>query len=109
MTNKDYAALDGSWVGDNRNAFQVGDVGFLIRLTPRRGRSRVELRLHPARITETMEDILFGDIDGPTYVEAFGMGKVVEVAPNGRGKVEHISGEELEDALHRLGYPELID
>lgn len=100
------ADYDGKFVGDARNRFTVGDVGFLLELTPPSGHSRIELRDSPGR-TQDWEDVLFGMIEGKTNVEALGVAKITEVVKNGRGKVETLWGEELEKALLDLGYPEI--
>jgi hypothetical protein len=97
---------DGRFVGDARHKFAVGDVGFLLELTPPTGVPRVELRDSPAR-TQDWVDILFGKIEGKTDVEGLGVAKVVEVAKNGRGKVLTLWGPELDQALLDLGYPEI--
>lgn len=99
--------FDGKFVGDARHRFTVGDVGFLLELTPPNGQSRIELRDSPARTAFTLTDVLFGFIGGKTTVEALGAAKVVEVARNGRGKVETLWGPALEAALTELGYPEI--
>lgn len=100
--------FDGKFVGDARHKFSVGDVGFLLELTPNGGAgvSRLELRDTPARTTD-WTDILFGMIEGRTNVEALGAAKVVEVAKNGRGKVQTLWDAELDVALNELGYPEI--
>ena len=64
MINQEYIdnikkEFDGKFVGDARNRFSVGDIGFLLELTPQSGVSRVELRDSPAR-TQDWEDVLFG-------------------------------------------------
>jgi hypothetical protein len=99
-------SYDGKWVGDARNRFAVGDVGFLLELTPQTGVARVELRDSPARTTD-WTDILFGMVEGRTNVEALGVAKVIEVTKNGRGKVQTLWGDELTAALDQLGYPEI--
>jgi hypothetical protein len=87
---------DGKFVGDARHKFAVGDVGFLLELTPATGSPRLELRDSPAR-TQDWTDILFG----------LGVAKVTEVARNGRGKVLTLWGPDAEAALNDLGYPEI--
>lgn len=99
--------FDGKFVGDARHKFKVGDVGFLLELTPQNGAKRTELRDSPARTAQTLTDILYGFIDGRTAVEALGVAKVVEVAKNGRGKVQTLWGDDLATALNELGYPEI--
>ena len=98
--------FDGRFVGDAKNRFTVGDIGFLLELTPPSGHARVELRDSPAR-THDWEDILFGMVEGKTNVEALGVGKITEVVKNGRGKVLTVWGEELDRALLELGYPDI--
>jgi hypothetical protein len=97
---------DGKFVGDARHRFAVGDVGFLLELTPATGSPRLELRDSPAR-TQDWTDVLFGLIEGKTSVEALGVAKVTEVAKNGRGKVLTLWGPDMEAALNDLGYPEI--
>jgi hypothetical protein len=99
--------FDGKFVGDARHKFAVGDVGFLLELTPPNGQSRIELRDSPARTAFTLTDVLYGWIDGKTTVEALGAAKVTEVARNGRGKVVTLWGPELDAALNDLGYPDI--
>lgn len=99
--------FDGKFVGDARHRFKVGDVGFLLELTPQNGASRIELRDSPARTAHTLTDVLYGFIAGRTSVEALGTAKVTEVARNGRGKVITLWGADLEAALGELGYPEI--
>jgi hypothetical protein len=99
--------FDGKFCGDARHRFTVGDVGFLLELTPQNGASRVELRDSPARTARTLTDVLYGFIPGRTSVEALGVAKVVEVARNGRGKVLTLWGEDLDKALNELGYPDV--
>jgi len=101
------AEFDGKWVGDARHRFSVGDVGFLLELTPESGQSRIEVRDSPARTAGSLTDVLFGLISGRTAVEALGAARIVEVARNGRGKVQTLWGDELEVALVELGYPEI--
>lgn len=99
--------FDGKFVGDSRHRFNVGDVGFLLELTPETGPSRIELRDSPARTARHLTDVLYGFIPGRTAVEALGTAKVTEVARNGRGKVQTLWGPELDAALNELGYPEI--
>lgn len=99
--------FDGKFVGDARHRFTVGDVGFLLELTPPNGQSRIELRDSPARTAFTLTDVLFGFIGGKTTVEALGVAKVTEVARNGRGKVITLWGADMDAALSELGYPEI--
>ncbi len=100
------------WVGDDRFPVRLGDVGFLLELTSyvggRSPRKRVELRQHPAKEADTFEEVLYGLIPGTrTDVEALGLAEVVEVTPNGRGRVKTIWGNVAEEALQKLGYPDL--
>jgi hypothetical protein len=97
---------DGKFVGDARHKFAVGDVGFLLELTPQSGIPRLEMRDSPAR-TQEWVDVLYGMIEGKTNVEALGAARVTEVAKNGRGKVVTLWGPDLEAALNELGYPEI--
>ena len=100
--------FNGKWVGDARHKFKVGDVGFLLELTPEVGQKRVELRDSPVRTAGSLIDILYGEVTGGrTSVEALGAAKVVAVTPNGRGKVETLWGADLDAALEELGYPEI--
>lgn len=99
--------FDGKFVGDARHRFKVGDVGFLLELTPSNNISRIELRDSPARTAGSLTDVLYGFIPGRTSVEALGAAKVTEVARNGRGKVVTLWGDELSAALNELGYPEI--
>jgi len=99
--------FDGKFVGDSRHRFKVGDIGFLLELTPQTGASRIELRDSPARTAGSLMDILYGFIPGRTSVEALGAAKVVKVAGNGRGQVETLWGPELDNTLTELGYPDI--
>jgi hypothetical protein len=101
--------FDGQFVGDSRHRFNLGDTGFLLQLTTDSGARRLELRDNPVRTAGTLEDMLYGEVDGGrTNVEALGMAKVTEVARNGRGKILTIWGDELRAALSEFGYPELF-
>jgi len=98
------------WIGDDRTKYTVGDTGFLLQLENRgRGWKRVELRQHPACEDGTPRPRLFGPVGGGmTQVTALGLGKVVEVAKNGRGRVESITDpEQMKQVLNELGYPGL--
>lgn len=123
---------DGRWVGDARNRFSsnpdgkiayvqsgrdikgqsfervLGDVGFLLELTPHEGKGakRLEFRDSPAR-TQAWEDLIFGLIEGRTNVEALGVARVVKVSANGRGQIVTLWDKDLDDALQELGYPEI--
>jgi hypothetical protein len=122
---------DGKWVGDARNRFAdkdgkityvqsgkdikgqsfervLGDVGFLLELTPQEGRGakRLEFRDSPAR-TQDWEDVLYGMIEGRTNVEALGVARVTKVSSNGRGQVITLWGAALDAALDDLGYPDI--
>lgn len=99
--------FDGKFVGDSRHRFKVGDIGFLLELTPQTGASRIELRDSPARTAGSLTDILYGFIPGRTSVEALGAAKVVKVAGNGRGQIETLWDADLENALLELGYPDV--
>lgn len=124
--------FDGQWVGDARNRFTqdpngkisyvqsgrdikgqsferiLGDVGFLLELTPNEGRGakRLEFRDSPAR-TQSWEDVLWGMIEGRTNVEALGVARVTKVTANGRGQVVTLWGPDLDAALDALGYPQI--
>ena len=105
---------DGKWAGDANHPLKVGDIGFLLELSPVSNnpqaapRRRLELRPHPVRKAGTLEEILFGMIWGDrTDVEALGVAKVTEVAPNGRGRVQTLWGDEARLVLDMLAYPEL--
>jgi len=122
---------DSKWVGDARNRFAtvdgkiqyvqsgrdikgqsfervLGDVGFLLELTPQEGRGakRLEFRDSPAR-TQDWEDVLYGMIEGRTNVEALGVARVTKVTPNGRGQVITLWGPDLDAALDTLGYTDI--
>lgn len=101
--------FDNQFVGDSRHRFRVGDTGFLLQLTTESGSRRLELRDNPVRTAGTLEEMLYGDVDGGrTHVEALGMAKVVEVARNGRGRIQTLWGDELRSALDEFGYPGLL-
>jgi hypothetical protein len=107
---------DGRFAGDARHRLTVGDVGFLLEISPineegqRPRRKRVEIRDNPVRTAGTLEEMLFGYLEGDrTDVEALGVATVVEAAPNGRGKLQSLWGDEARAALQKLGYPELED
>ena len=100
------------WVGDDRTRHAVGDNGFLLLLENKgRGWKRIELRDHPACLDGTPTPRLYGSVGGgSTQVTALGIGQVVEVAKNGRGRVEEVKEPyALAEALSSLGYPELKD
>lgn len=124
------STFDGKWVGDARNRFTsdpdgkityiqsgrdihgkpfervLGNVGFLLELTPATGVPRLEFRDSPAR-TQDWTDCLYGMIEGRTNVEALGVAKIIEVSRNGRGKVLTLWGADLDAALTELGYPDI--
>jgi hypothetical protein len=113
------STYNGKWAGDARHGLKVGEVGFLLELTPIPGpsahpnfkpRKRLEIRPHPGRLAGTLEEMLYGVIQGDrTDVECLGVAKVTEVAPNGRGRVETLWGDAARDALEILAYPDLGD
>ena len=100
--------FDGRFVGDARHRFTLGDIGFLLELSPEGGQKRLELRDSPARTAHTLQDVLFGEVSGGrTSVEALGVAKITEVTKNGRGQVLTLWGDELTAALKELGYPDI--
>lgn len=106
---------DGKFAGDARHPLKVGDIGFLLELTPVssnpnfKPRKRLELRPHPVRLAGTLEEMLYGTLQGDrTDVEALGLATVAE-SVNGRGKVRTAWGEEAKGILEALGYPDLAD
>lgn len=117
-TVKEYISkmYDARWAGDARHALKVGEVGFLLELTPVsanpnfRPRKRLEIRPHPGRLAGSLEEMLYGIIQGDrTDVECLGVAKVTEVAPNGRGRVQTLWGADAQAALETLAYPDLGD
>jgi len=54
---------------------------------------------------------MFGNVGGgSTQVTALGLGRVVEVTRNGRGRVEYITDpSEMKAVLEELGYPDLMN
>jgi hypothetical protein len=109
------ATYDSKFAGDARHPLKVGDVGFLLELTPVgsnpnfKPRKRLELRPHPVRLAGTLEEMLYGTLQGDrTDVEALGVAKVTE-SVNGRGRVLSAWGEEALAILDQLAYPELAD
>ena len=99
------------WAGDTLTAHKVGDLGFVVGLFKHETKStRHELRGHPARTPAGGEVLLYGIVkDSPyTRVEALGLGKVLEVKPNGRALIELLDDKAVIKAgLEDLGYPEL--
>lgn len=116
QTVKDFIQqmYDGKFAGDARHPLKVGDFGFLLELSPVstgnfKTRKRLELRPHPVRLAGTLEELLFGRLQGDrTDVEALGVATVVE-SVNGRGKVLTAWGERAQELLNALAYPELAD
>lgn len=109
------ATYDGKFAGDARHPLKIGDIGFLLELTPVgsnpnfKPRKRLELRPHPVRLAGTLEEMLYGTLQGDrTDVEALGVAQVVE-SVNGRGKVLTVWGERAQEVLQALAYPELAD
>jgi hypothetical protein len=107
---------DGKWAGDARHPLKVGEVGFLLELTPVstnaqfKPRKRVELRPHPVRTAGSLEEMLFGFLESDrTDVEALGVATVTEAAGNGRGQILTLWDDEAKAALKKLGYPELAE
>jgi hypothetical protein len=118
QTVKDFiqSTYDSKWAGDARHTLKVGELGFLLELTPVgsnpnfRPRKRLELRPHPVRLAGSLEEMLYGTLQGDrTDVEALGVARVTEVAPNGRGRVQTLWGDEARTALDQLAYPDLAD
>jgi len=111
------ANFDSKWAGDARHPLKVGDVGFLLALTPAafwgarfHPRQRLEIRPHPVRVAGTLEEVLYGVIPGErTEVEALGVARVLEVSANGRGRVQSLWGDDAVIALDQLAYPDLAD
>ena|SRR5580698_6215110 len=117
QTVKDFiqSTYDGKFAGDARHPLKVGDVGFLLELTPVasnpnfKPRKRLELRPHPVRLAGTLEEMLFGRLQGDrTDVEALGVATVTE-SVNGRGRVQTVWGHEAVKLLDQLAYPDLGD
>ncbi len=130
---------DGQWVGDSRNTFvaEGGEVvyvqrgtdikgqpfetryvgpGFLLEVSPVSTnpnfspRRRLEFRPHPVRENGSLEELLYGIVSSHrTEVEALGVVIITEVAPNGRGRVKTLWGQEARAALDKLAYPALTD
>lgn len=100
---------DGRWVGDGRKQFEVGDYSFLIEIYPFQGRPRLEVRFDPVRIAGSLDDILYGFVEGPrTDIEALGVAKIMAVTKSsGRAQIETVWGKEMDIALLELGYPEI--
>ena len=97
------------WIGPDEN-LSVGDVGFLIEISPERGDSRWILRDLPACTNLSREITLNGWCGSYNNVStnAHGVARVIRVAKNDRCLVQNISGDELAAALEELGYPELV-
>jgi hypothetical protein len=116
IKNHIQSTYDGKWAGDARHPLKVGEVGFLLELTPVptnaqfKPRKRVELRPHPVRTAGSLEEMLFGFLESDrTDVEALGVATVTEASANGRGEIKTLWDEEAKAALKKLGYPELSE
>ena len=100
------------WGGDALSKHTMGELGFVVELYKHESRStRYELRGHPARTPGGGDTMLYGIVkDSPyTRVSAMGVGKVVEVKPNGRALIEMLDDKvEIEAALNELGYSDLM-
>jgi hypothetical protein len=99
------------WAGDTLTQHAVGDLGFVVSLFKHETRStRHELRGHPARTPAGGETLLYGIVkDSPyTRVEALGLGRVIDVKPNGRALIELLDDKaEVKEGLNTLGYPDM--
>ena len=99
------------WAGDALTGHKVGDLGFVVELHKHETKStRYELRGHPARAPAGGETMLYGVVKDSNYtrVSALGIGKVLEVKPNGRALIELLDNDaEVRASVNDLGYPEL--
>lgn len=104
------------WIGDPNDGFggsdyELGQVGFLVEVSPQGRASRWELRSHPAHTNRSHEPRLHGwcGETNNVNVDAHGMARVTRIARNGRALVVPIVGQELTAALAECGYPELAE
>lgn len=102
----------GIWIGQSNDTFQLGEVGFLVRLTNSiKGWDYYQLRPRPATANYSFQPRLHGwcGTTNDTSVYADGMAMVSRVLPNGRAFVIPLEGGALQEALESMGFPELGD
>ena len=108
MTSK-----EAMWIGptnDVINGFEVGMTGFLIHKSNSiAGWDRYEIRDTPAHTNQSHKPRLKGWCGTYNDVATYGAGmvRVERVARNGRAFVRQLAGDDLEQALEELGYPDL--
>ena len=98
------------WIGGEFSDYTVGQVGFLVLVSPEQRADRYDLRDSPPHTNQSHEPRLNGWCGTTDNVAVYGRGmaRVVRVARNGRALVVPLEGEDLRAALDTLGYPELM-
>lgn len=99
------------WI-DEQEDYGVGDKAFLICFyNENTGGERHTMRNNPARTNQSHEDRLHGWCGSYNNVgtHAEGVVKVVRIAKSGRYLVEEIEGDELQEFLEEMGYPDLTE
>jgi hypothetical protein len=100
------------WI-DGRDGMNVGDVGFLVRVTNAvRGTERYELRSRPPHTDQTHRPLPRGWCGSWNGVSTEGLGvwRVTRFARNGRVEIaEIVDRDELATFLSEYGYPDLLD
>lgn len=97
------------WI-DNYN-LSVGDVGFLIEVSPQGRECRIDIRTEPGRTNMSNSRRLYGWLGETNNISknAQGVGKVVRVSNSGeRALVRSLSDKELAAALEDLGHPDMV-
>lgn len=90
----------------------TGTVGFLIESANAvAGFRNYDLSDRPARTNLSNEPRLHGWCGSYNGITTYARGlvRVTKVLRNGRAQVTSVPDDELEDALDKLGYPELFD
>jgi hypothetical protein len=93
------------WIGDGYDQYTVGQVGFLVLVSPEQRVDRYNLREHPAHTNQSHHPQLHGwcGTTDNVAIHACGLARVVRVASNGRAMVTQIKGAEQTAALEALG------
>lgn len=96
--------------GRDGRGYDLGDTAFLISFYNENDCStRYVLRDQPAYTNRSNEPLLYGWCGTYNNVGTYGEGawKVIRIARSGRFLIQELEGQELEEFLDEMGYPEL--
>lgn len=96
------------WIDEQE--YGIGDKAFLINISHEfDGPDRYILRDQPAYTNTSQEPRLHGWCGTYNNVATYGEGawKVIRIARSGRFLIQELEGQELEEFLDEMGYPEL--